>query len=249
MYLILEHPREGLVLYDTGYSSRFIEATRSFPERLYSLVTPVACAPEETAVAQLAALGYRPDDVRQVVISHFHADHISALADFRKARFRCFRRAFETVRRRRRLHALCSGFLPALLPSDFEARLDFVDESHQYTLPVDLSPFARGFSLFGDESALAIPLDGHAHGQLGLLVQGSGGHRVFFVADACWLLDSLSAGRRPSPITHLLFDDPHAYHSTFDALRQLHRSSSELLIVPSHCQQTLSNLMALPHFR
>src|SRR6188768_3905617 len=37
----LRHPREGVVLFDTGYSRHFFRATDALPERLYRWVTPV----------------------------------------------------------------------------------------------------------------------------------------------------------------------------------------------------------------
>lgn len=244
MYLIIEHPREGLVLYDTGYSQAFFDATRHFPEKLYAWVTPVSLAPGRSAVAQLRALGYSPADVRSVLISHFHADHIAALRDFPNARFRCFQAAFRRVRGRGRLSALSQGILPSLLPSDFESRLDFADTLTQRPLPADLSPFQQGFDVFGDGSVLAVLLEGHADGQLGLFVHAEDGQRYLFVADACWTRTSFAKPVMPLPITKLLFDDYDAYGRTLQGLHRVHLESTQTVIVPSHCEHTLETLVA-----
>jgi glyoxylase-like metal-dependent hydrolase (beta-lactamase superfamily II) len=38
--------------------------------------------PAETAVRRIAALGYRPADVRHVVLTHLDPDHAGGIADF-----------------------------------------------------------------------------------------------------------------------------------------------------------------------
>src|SRR5512133_1684393 len=82
MFALFEHPRFGAMLFDTGYSYRFFDETRRFPNRLYRLMPPVTLHEEQLAVNQLAALNLRPGDITRVFISHFHADHIAALGDF-----------------------------------------------------------------------------------------------------------------------------------------------------------------------
>ena len=87
MFAVLVHPKEGVILFDTGYGTDFKEHTRKFPEYIYQLTTPVHLCKEDAAVARLRTLSIEPKDVRHIVISHFHADHIGALRDFPKAQF------------------------------------------------------------------------------------------------------------------------------------------------------------------
>ena len=97
LFALLEHPRFGRLLFDTGYSADFFHATRRLPYRLYRKATPVTLAEEQTAVSQLAARGLAPRDIDQVFISHFHPDHISALKDFPAARYRYWPDAYAAV--------------------------------------------------------------------------------------------------------------------------------------------------------
>ena len=85
-FAFLHHASEGAVLFDTGYSARFHSETRGFPGSLYAHMTPVHLEDAETAQSQLAAAGISASDVRHVVLSHFHADHIAGLRDFPAAR-------------------------------------------------------------------------------------------------------------------------------------------------------------------
>ncbi len=245
LFAVLEHAKEGLCLFDTGYSQHFIEATRAFPERLYAWVTPVDVRPEQTAVSQLARLGYQPSDVRYVFISHFHADHISALADFPRARFRFFPAAYAAIRDLGRLNALRRGVLPALIPADFESRAEPLSDARSVPLPSQCAAFGEGLDVFGDGSCFAVELPGHARGQMGLFVRQHDGRLYFLVADACWTRAGFERAVRPHPVTHLLFDDARRYHATLESLAALHRREPEIVIVPSHCEQTFRTLHAL----
>ena len=79
---VMRHPSEGVILFDTGYDRAFLEATRPMPERLYRITTPVDLSDGESAVERLEALGIAAGDVRHVVLSHFHGDHVSDVRQF-----------------------------------------------------------------------------------------------------------------------------------------------------------------------
>jgi len=242
LYAVIEHANHGLCLFDTGYSSHFVDATRPFPERLYAWITPVNISPEETAVRQLARLGYSASDVRYVFISHFHADHISALSDFPVARFRYLPAAYAAVRTLGRFQALRRGVLPALIPRDFEARAEPFGDTRPVQLPLECAPFDTGVDVFGDGSCFAVELPGHARGQLGLFVRHQDDRLFFLVADACWTRAGYEQRVRPHPVTGLLFDDTRQYHATLDRLASLHQRATGVVIVPSHCQKTFEQL-------
>ena len=57
MFALIEHPRVGPILFDTGYTRRFFEETKRFPAKLYGLITPTRLANEDDAVNQLRASG------------------------------------------------------------------------------------------------------------------------------------------------------------------------------------------------
>ena len=84
---LIGHPERGWMLYDTGYSEHFLAATETFPERFYRLLTPVELRSTECLVAQLQSLGIEAADIREVLISHFHGDHVAGLRDFPQCGF------------------------------------------------------------------------------------------------------------------------------------------------------------------
>ncbi|MDH6523453.1 glyoxylase-like metal-dependent hydrolase (beta-lactamase superfamily II) [Streptomyces sp. SAI-135] len=83
-HVLLIETDSGLVLVDSGYGLDDIAhpGRRVGPSRWY--VRPVL-DPQEAAACQVERLGFRRDDVRHIVLTHFDADHIGGLSDFPQA--------------------------------------------------------------------------------------------------------------------------------------------------------------------
>ena len=245
---LIRHPTLGNWLFDTGYGEYFHEATNPFPERFYRWVTPNSLPENERLVVQLAAMGLRPQDVDGVIISHFHADHIGALRDFPRATLVASHAGYAHVHGLSRLRALSQGFLPALLPADFQDRSRFIEGMPLVELPPELQPFGHGYDILGDLSLVAVPLHGHAHEQFGLLLRREDGRTVFLSADACWSLKALRESRPPTWLAQRIFADRAGYRQTFDKLQTLSQRHPSVLLIPSHCEETARALVRpVPH--
>jgi glyoxylase-like metal-dependent hydrolase (beta-lactamase superfamily II) len=232
-----------VILFDTGYAPRFRQAVARFPECLCALATPVSVTAEETAAARLEAMGILKDDIRMVIFSHFHADHWGGAADFARATYVFAKDGYERLRCLSRWSALRAGFLPALLPPDLESRsLMLAPESFAQKI-ANSGDFDRGYDLFGDESLILLPLPGHAAGQVGALVREESGRRYFLIGDACWLEASYRRNLPPpSAVVRLLFDNPGEYVTTLRRIHEFSQVHQEIVIVPSHCPDTLARL-------
>lgn len=235
---LIRHPDAGWILYDTGYAEHFFNATHALPERLYRTAVPVELPVKEQLPTQLRAFGIGPDDIRTVIISHFHSDHIAGLRDFPKATFIALdadRKHIESLRGHR-WRATLGGHLPALLPDDFAARLTLADTCKKATLPQWMAPFRQGIDLLGDASLLGVPLPGHSEGQLGLFIPDAQGRPVFLVADACWSVPACRAGRLPAPpALWFASHDAQQYRQTYSGLGTLIRHEPAVAVLPSHC--------------
>lgn len=71
----------GLVLVDTGLG-RDDYVHRTAILRAFRVVTILPLKPEEMAVHQVAQIGFQPEDVRHIVLTHMHFDHCGGLLDF-----------------------------------------------------------------------------------------------------------------------------------------------------------------------
>jgi glyoxylase-like metal-dependent hydrolase (beta-lactamase superfamily II) len=83
--LVIETERDGLVLVDTGFGTRDIEGKTGLTIAHKSL-GGLALSHAETATAQVSALGFSPDDVRHIVVTHLDYDHAGGLCDFPRAK-------------------------------------------------------------------------------------------------------------------------------------------------------------------
>jgi glyoxylase-like metal-dependent hydrolase (beta-lactamase superfamily II) len=236
---LIEHPQWGLGLFDTGYTQRFHTATQHYPQRLYANLTPVVHQEEEALVYQLKRHGVSAKDIRWVLLSHFHADHIGGCRDFPNARFYVHSAAYLPLRHKRGFSALRKGFLPSLLPDSFDTCWQAIETLPKKPLPPHLYPFTEGYALSADESLMAIELPGHCPGQLGLYVQEAASE-TFLIADACWLSQSYQEQRPPHPVALALLGDASLYHHTLAQLHTLHKHNPDLRLLPTHCPETMA---------
>lgn len=228
---VLRHPVHGVVLFDTGLAPRVRRAAEAWPRSLYPWLIPFSATDRASARTRLLGMGISANEVRTVVLSHFHPDHVGGLRDFPRARIVASKEAWRRVEGAEGWTGLRRGHLPALLPEDFESRLVLVDGTDDGPY----GPFPGTHDLLGDGSLRLIPLPGHAAGHLGLLAELGDERRVFFVADACWV----SAGYRrlaaPSRLTRIVTDDHRRQRETLERIHKVWRDDPGLFVVPSHC--------------
>jgi len=236
LFALIEHSKYGLILYDTGYSSRFYAETKVFPFNIYAKITPVYFEDEDSAISQLRNIGINPEDINLVILSHFHADHIGAISDFLKSNYLCFKSAYEDIKNKKGLSALKKGFIPNFIPRDFLSRVKYVDDYEKIELPSELSPFKYGYDICGDRSVISVELEGHAKGQQGVFIQSDKGS-YFLISDACWLSKSYRELILPHPIANLAFSNKKAYKDNLERIHSLHKNNPKVNIIPSHCPE------------
>jgi glyoxylase-like metal-dependent hydrolase (beta-lactamase superfamily II) len=236
---VIVHPKAGVVLFDTGYSEHFRSATSRFPYTIVPRVTPVTFEAGQGAADQLRARGIAPESVTTVLLSHFHPDHIGGARDFPAARFVCYQDAYRQIRGKRGLSALMDGYVPELLPADFESRVVFAEDRPLIDISEHFGPFEQGVDLFGDGGVVLVPLPGHAHGHYGVIVATEPA-ATFLIADACWVSAGFRENRMPHRVAQWIFSDARAYRATLAKLHALHRDRPTLAILPAHCEEVFS---------
>ncbi|RRH73556.1 MBL fold metallo-hydrolase [Falsigemmobacter faecalis] len=196
-YGLFIHPTVGPVLIDTGYSYAVTEgAERSLPLKLYARALQIA--PDAQPVDFLARQGLRPADIKVVIVTHYHADHISGLGLFPRARVIGHGGALRAIRAAGAFANLRHGVFSELLPEDLEDRLTEVEGLPQRDGP------PGGRDLFGDGSVLAVALPGHAEGHFGLWFPGV---RLFYAVDTEWVKPALLPGGSPRVTASLVASD------------------------------------------
>jgi glyoxylase-like metal-dependent hydrolase (beta-lactamase superfamily II) len=179
---LLVETDQGLVLVDTGLGQAdYIHK----PAILYTfhLVSIVPLDPAEAAARQVVRLGYRPEDVRHIVLTHMHFDHCGGLPDFPHATVHVHRREHEAF-----LRAPRSWIELAYVRRDIAHRPEFVlyDDTGEKWFDFDAIrlPFTPEMWL--------VPLFGHTRGHCGVAVQTPSGW-LLHVADAMSFADDAPA--------------------------------------------------------
>ena len=78
---LLIETEQGLVLVDSGLVTEDYSRPSAIL-RAFRIPMIAPMNPEEQAVRQVVQLGYQPEDVRHIVLTHMHFDHAGGPPDF-----------------------------------------------------------------------------------------------------------------------------------------------------------------------
>jgi len=167
----------SLTLVDTGLGTRdYTSPSRHV--RLFTRVNGIPCELNETGIRQVAKLGFKPEDVRDIVLTHLHLDHAGGVADFPWADVHVFRTEYEAATRPRRLSWVDRlGYAREHLGSGTNWVLHSLEGEKwcgfDCARVLGESPFY----------VLLVPLEGHSRGHCGVAVD-SGEAWLFHAGDA-----------------------------------------------------------------
>jgi N-acyl homoserine lactone hydrolase len=222
---VIEHER-GLVLFDTGQDRGSVTDPDYFPKglsgHLYARLARFTIRPEETLTERLRGIGYEPSQVRTVVLSHLHQDHIGGLAELGQAEI------LVSANEWAGLDTQCPEVQGLL---ERHIKLPGLRWTQVTFAPVDdvtISPFAAAHDVFGDGSLLLVPTPGHTPGSLSMLVRQKGMAPILFVGDLTYDLEKLTAGRVPG------VGERRALLESTHAVNELKRRYPDLVILAAH---------------
>ncbi|HEY1969164.1 MAG TPA: MBL fold metallo-hydrolase, partial [Pseudonocardia sp.] len=88
----------GLVLVETGIGTPSVDRPAEWLGRRFQLLTAPQRSAAQTAVGQIARLGFDPSDVRHVVLTHLDLDHAGGLIDFPAATVHVYHAELDAMR-------------------------------------------------------------------------------------------------------------------------------------------------------
>lgn len=230
----IKHPTAGWVMFDTGYAQHFFDATARMPERLYRTLLPVHL--DTSIAAELGRIGATPEEVRRVVVSHFHGDHVAGLRDLPNARISAGRAGLDQIISLRGLSAVRHGLLPAMLPENLTSRFEPVEDAATVTFDG-----LTGWDLVGDRSLIAVDLPGHMPGHLGLLLTTTDRGQVLLAGDAAWSSRAIRDFQPPPRPVAAMWDDARTAQATLRSLQRIDADHTDLTILPAHCVEAFRN--------
>jgi glyoxylase-like metal-dependent hydrolase (beta-lactamase superfamily II) len=93
-HCLLAETQDGLALVDTGIGLDDIASPMRLGRKWVRQCKP-RLDPAETAVQQVKALGFSPDDVRHVLLTHLDRDHAGGVPDFPRAKVHVHRTEYD----------------------------------------------------------------------------------------------------------------------------------------------------------
>jgi glyoxylase-like metal-dependent hydrolase (beta-lactamase superfamily II) len=170
----------GLILVDTGFGTRDVARPHQRLSDFFLHFNNIQLRPEETAVAQVRALGFRPEDVRHILVTHLDFDHAGGLEDFPNATVHLTAREREVANERK-------GGL-------FVGSRRYRPQQWDDVTSWKLYPMGGGEPWFGFDAVrdlhglppeiLLVPLAGHTWGHSGIAIREEGGGWLLHAGDA-----------------------------------------------------------------
>lgn len=222
---VLVH-NDGLVLFDTGLDPaigtdpNYVSSAigRFFLRRLFRF----HIGPDDRLGKQLKALGFAPSDVRKVVVSHLHWDHIGGIADVPHAELLVsedeWRQLTDPHPEREwifREHIELPG--ARWRPIAFKPTDD----------PL-FAPFGGCYDVMKDGSMTLLRTPGHTPGSMSMLVRDVGLPPLLLVGDLTYTGDLLEKDRVPGT------GNAKQLRASFAKVRALKQKLPELVILPAH---------------
>ncbi len=135
-------------------------------------------------VARVEQLGFRPADVRHILMTHLHYDHTGGMKSLAHAQFHVSSREWDYA---------TDGSLGGLAKSAY-TQLDY-RSLDKHTLRHDdvphLADSQKGLDVLGDGSVEMFSLPGHSPGHCGYRIHLASGPAVFFAGDVAFTVDQI----------------------------------------------------------
>lgn len=227
---IVERP-DGLVLVDTGWS----RAQCAFPHQDPGLISQVTLGlelrAEDALASQLISLGYDPGDVKHIVATHLHVDHIGGAVDFPRATIHTTPAEWNA-----RTLGRYRGYDPRLA--------SLADRIQAHTLHDEPHiGFARSVDLFGDGSMFLLDAAGHTAGSVAVAIKLNDEGWCVHAGDACMFIAQLDDASvdEVSLYARVTSHDLGKQRAAFTSLQRAVREHGAR-VVPSHDPEVYAKL-------
>lgn len=229
--VVVEHP-SGTLLFDAGFGRRVDAHAQTIPwlMRKLSKITP-----EIPVIEQLRNAGISLAQLKGVVLTHAHWDHVSGLDDLRGVPVWINQDELDFVR---------SGHRAARLARELALSYEVYSfEGGPY------AGFSASHDVFGDGSVVLVPAGGHTPGSIVAFIHLPGGPSYALVGDLAWQHEGIDRpAERPWLSRMLVDDDAAGVRSALVQLHALKQALPDLVVVPAHDRRVMDTLPAWPQY-
>ena len=225
---LIEHPRQGFVLFNTGLSREIAKNPERYIGPLLVALTRPEMADRQDIFSQIEKAGLSTEKVRRIVVSDLRFDHTGELERFPAAEVVVTQIEYDAAQEQR------SGVLYREGEYDHVRSWKFID----YALDQPIGTFTSHTDLFGDGSLILIDAAGATPGNQALLVRLPSQPVLLCGSLALIKENYLYAG-----MPRLLFDRE-AWWEKIWRLKKFKDLVPELLIFPDHDLKAVKSVTA-----
>ncbi|WP_246838591.1 N-acyl homoserine lactonase family protein [Leptospira stimsonii] len=170
---LVRHPIEGKFLMDSGVPSVDEQGRCDFT--LVGPILNIPCRSEKgrDSASQLSQLNVSNEDLKFVLISHLHWDHIGGMGALRKRGPVQVLISEEEADDASKAFSILHGYSPRALEVDFDVSILKKDQFQE--MPI----LGKVYDLFGDGSVWIVSAHGHTEGELAVLLNSTEGAFLF----------------------------------------------------------------------
>ena len=229
MAYLVRHPRYGAILLDSGFDETFAKSGHGNFGGLAVFVDVTRQTNGQDVVSLLRQAGVDPSELKMILLSHAHPDHTAGLPALPA-----------NVPVVGGPGAILGHEVMWYAPSEhFAGRNEIAALSFEGAS--DTGP-GRSLELFGDGSLFILDTDGHAPGNLSVIVNGLGGP-VLLTFDASHLGEGFRGGIAPGKAS-----DPLAAQASLERLRAFAVAYPDLRVIAGHDEADRSGASGVQPF-
>lgn len=227
--VLVKHPR-GDLLIDTGLGCNADAHFQTMPAvfRLATEFQPGACVAE-----QLKAAGYDQKNLRGIVLTHAHWDHVSGVPDFPNTPVLVNAKEYDFIQN--------GGWITELMRSFSDVKYEtYAFEDRPYL------GFSQSYDLYQDGSIVIVPASGHTPGSVIVFLTLTSGQRYALVGDLVWQREGIIERKERPWFQRTLADAyPAEVRKEILHMSALTQSFPEIILVPSHDPRGFETMSAL----
>ncbi len=228
--VLVLHPM-GDLLIDTGLGQQIDKQVLAMPWWFRALTDYTV---ETSAAEALDAAGYDPKQLRAILLTHAHWDHVSGVPDFPGTP------VWLTADERRFIED--GDFVTVLARNMRDVVYDEVAfEGGPYL------GFPRSHDVYGDGAIVIVPSPGHTPGSVIVFLSLPDGQRFALVGDLVWQLEGISERQEKPWLQSRAADaDAAGVRENIVHMAALAEQFPQLTIVPAHDQRGFARMPLLP---
>lgn len=220
---LIKHRKYGYILYDTGYSTKLLENKLKY--FLYRMLNPINISEDKMINRQLEKKNISTQEIKYIILSHLHPDHIGGLEFFPNAKIIISQKCFEEFEK----NSFRSLIFKEILPKNFKDNLlikKIEAENKEFN-------YLKSYDLFSDNSIFLTELNGHSSGQCCAYIKEK---NLFIAADSTWRVDFLDMIDKMRFLPKLIQNNFSDYKKSIEILKTMRADG--IKIVASHDQSS-----------